>query len=196
MRIIQQRSNDFKYSPCDGEAGKRMRARVKEGFATNDPRRVIGVLVARVGIDFIPRRQQRRRELESSSAKSRFRYNCVCTARITRVRDREKLYVHVLDPETPPSLFINDPQASSTMTMTMTHFLFFFHAVVFLRVDKFPFLVQTRERFICSLLGPLRHWGDPSRTHKEGRITHKDPHSKKELTRLMQSSGQSLFIQG
>lgn len=156
MRIIQQRSG-FKYSPtkpCDGGVRAGKEVRVEEGFATNDPRRVIGVLVARVGIDFIPQRQQRRRELESSSAKSRFRYNCVCTIRIKRVRDHEKLYVRVHDPETPPSLFINDPRASSTTTTTtMTHFLFslffftpsFFRAIVFPCVDRFPFLARPRE---------------------------------------------------
>jgi len=53
----------------DGMGEKDMEEERERGggeLATNDPRRVIGVPVARVGIDFIPRRRiLRQRELES-----------------------------------------------------------------------------------------------------------------------------------
>jgi len=77
---------------------------------------------------------------------------------------------------------------------------FFFHVVVSprhrfsRRVDRFPFRSAARM-LICSLLGPLRHRKAPWRTRRKGRISRENPHSKKELTRLMQSGGQSLFIQ-
>lgn len=78
--------------------------------------------------------------------------------------------------------------------------VFFFHVVVSprhhfsRRVDRFPFRSAART-LICSLLGPLRHRKAPWRTRRKERISRENPHSKKKLTRLMQSGGQSLFIQ-
>lgn len=90
-------------------------------LATNDPRRVIGVPVARVGIDFIPRRRiLRQRELESrgnptssrsnsnsssSNMKSWFRYiGVACIWHASHIP--WEIDVRVDDPET-PSLLIN-----------------------------------------------------------------------------------------
>lgn len=184
-----------------------------EGFATNDPRQVIGVPVACVGIDFIPRRQ-RRRELESGSAKSRFRYiyacvyACVCMCMCVwhaLYAATARNYVRADGTETPPSLLINHmiPERYRRQRRRRRRRrwrVFFFHVVVSprhrfsRRVDRFPFRSAART-LICSLLGPLRHRKAPWRTRRKGRISRENPHSKKELTRLMQSGGQSLFIQ-
>lgn len=119
----------------------------------------------------------------------------------THYAPRPRNYVRADGPETQPSLLINDPRASSTTTTTTTLTArLFFYAVVSprhrfsRRVDRFPF--RSAARTLISLLGPLRYRKAPWRMRGKGKTSRENPHSKKKLTRLMQSGGQSLFIHG